>query len=82
MITHELLSLHQINREQLPLTPDANYEISNISLEYEIVTQPSLANRVRSQYMEMTPLYSRVLRHRRIMVDKQTLLGTGTLIHQ
>ena len=51
-------------------TPDANYEISNISLEYEIVTQPSLANRVRSQYMEMALLYSRVLRHRRIMVDK------------
>ena len=50
--------------------PDANYEISNISLEYEIVTQPSLANRVRSQYMEMALLYSRVLRHRRIMVDK------------
>ena len=51
-------------------TQDANYEISNISLEYEIVTQPSLANRVRSQYMEMALLYSRVLRHRRIMVDK------------
>lgn len=50
--------------------PDAKYKISNISLEYEIVIQPTLASRIRSEYQNMVLLYDRILRHRLICVDK------------
>ena len=36
--------------------PDAKYEISNISLEYEIVTQPTLARSIKAEYDEMVLL--------------------------
>ena len=52
-------------------SPDANYKISDISMEYEIVTQPYLARRVSIEYQNMVLLYDRVLRH--ILVNK---LGT------
>ena len=41
---------------------DAKYEISNISLEYEIVTQPTLAKHISDEYQSMALLYERVLR--------------------
>ena len=37
--------------------PDAKYEISNISLEYEIVTQPKLARSIKDEYNEMVLYY-------------------------
>ena len=51
-------------------SPDANYELSNISLEYEIVTQPTLARSIKAEYDEMVLLYDRILRHRQIPVNK------------
>ena len=51
-------------------SPDAKYEISNISLEYEIVTQPILARSIKTEYDEMVLLYDRILRHRQILVNK------------
>ena len=33
-----------------PKVPDAKYKITNISLEYEIATQPDLAGSIRSEY--------------------------------
>ena len=51
-------------------SPDAKYEITDISLEYEIVTQPDLARSVRSEYQSMALLYDRILRHREISVNK------------
>ena len=50
--------------------PDAKYKISNISLEYDIVTQPTLARYIASEYQNMVLLYDRVLRHRQIRVNK------------
>ena len=50
--------------------PDAKYKITDISLEYEIVTQPDLARSIRSEYQQMALLYDRVLRHRKIIVNK------------
>ena len=50
--------------------PDAMYKITDISLEYEIVTQPDLAGSIRSEYQHMALLYDRVLRHRKIIVNK------------
>ena len=37
-------------------SPDAKYEISNISLEYEIVTHSTLASFIKSEYEEMVLL--------------------------
>ena len=50
--------------------PDGKYKISNISLEYEIVTQPTLARQIASEYQNMALLYDRILRHRQIRVNK------------
>ena len=50
--------------------PDAKYEISNISLEYENVTQPTLAKYISDEYQHMALLYNRILRHRHIKVNK------------
>ena len=53
-----------------PKVPDAKYKITDISLEYEIVTQPDLARSIRSEYQSMALLYDRILRHRQLTVNK------------
>ena len=53
-----------------PKVPDAKYKITDISLEYEIVTQPDLTRSIRSEYQHMALLYDRILRHRKITVNK------------
>ena len=53
-----------------PKLPDAKYKITDISLEYEIATQPDLARSIRSKYQNMAPLYGRILRHRKSIVNK------------
>ena len=53
-----------------PKVPDAKYKITDISLEYEIATQPDLARSIRSEYQHMALLYDRILRHRKILVNK------------
>ena len=50
--------------------PDAKYKITDISLEYEIVTQPNLMRSIMSEYQSMALLYHRILRHRQISVNK------------
>jgi hypothetical protein len=58
-------------------TGDANvsYTIENISLEYDMVTQPELARLIRNQYGgRVSILYDRVLRHRKITVNKSDTL--------
>ena len=54
----------------LPKVPDVKYKITDMSLEYEIVTQPNLARSIRSEYQHMALLYDRILRHRQISVNK------------
>ena len=54
-----------------PKVPDAKYKITDISLEYEIATQPDLARSIRSEYHQhMALLYDRIPRHRKIIVNK------------
>ena len=53
-----------------PKVPDAKYKITDISLEYEIATQPDLTRSVRSEYQHMVLLYDRILRHIKIIVNK------------
>ena len=52
-------------------TPDAKYKITDISLEYETVTQPDLTRSIRSEYQSMVLLYDRILRHKQIQVNKK-----------
>ena len=57
-----------------PKVPDAKYKIIDISLEYEIATQPNLARSIRSEYQHMALLYDRILRHRKIIVNKSDIV--------
>ena len=54
-----------------PKVPDAKYKITDISLEYEIATQPDLTRSLRSEYEHLALLYDRILRHRKIIVNKK-----------
>ena len=58
----------------LPKVPDARYKITDISLEYEITSQPNLARSIKSEYQHMALLYDRILRHRKIIVNKSDTL--------
>ena len=53
-----------------PKTPDATYKITDISLEYDMVTQPDLARFIRSEYDKMVLLHDRVIQHSQIPVNK------------
>ena len=46
-----------------PKVPDAKYKITDI-------TQPDLVRSIRSEYQHMALLYDRILRHRKIIVNK------------
>ena len=52
-------------------SPDTKYQITNVSLEYEIVTQPTLAKHISDEYQSMAVLYDRVLRQKQIIVNKK-----------
>ena len=57
-----------------PKVPDAKYKITDTSLEYEIATQPDLVRSIRSEYKHMVLLYDRILRHRKIIVNKSDMM--------
>ena len=63
-----------------PNVPDAKYKITDISLEYEIVTQHNLTRSIRSEYQHMALLYDRILRHRQISVNKSDTMWNWSLI--
>ena len=52
-----------------PKKPYAEYKVANISLEYDIVTQPDFARCIKMEYQSMVLPYDRILRHNKI-VDK------------
>ena len=43
------------------MDPDATYKISNISLEFDTITNASLASQIRTEYMKSSILYDRSL---------------------
>ena len=49
---------------------DATYTISNISLEFDTMTNASLASQIRTEYMKSSILYDRIIRARIIPLDK------------
>ena len=61
-------------------SPDAKYEISNTSLEYEIVTHSALARSIKTEYDKMVLLYDRILSNTKIPVISRIQHGTGHLI--
>ena len=59
-----------INASKQTPSSDAEYEIKDIALEYEIVTQPDLAIVIGIKYQNMALKYDRILRDRKIIVNK------------
>ena len=54
---------------------DASYQIENISLEFDKITEPELARMIRNQYnRRLVILYDRILRHRIITANKSDTL--------
>ena len=53
--------------------PDAAYTISNISLEFDTVTNASLASQIRTEYMKSSILYDRILRARIIPLNNSDI---------
>ena len=49
--------------------PDATYTFSNISLEFDTITNASLASQIRTEYMKSSILYDRILRARIIQLN-------------
>ena len=64
------LKFNNYNRVINSLKTDATYKIIDISLEYDIVTQPELARTIRSEYDKIVLLYDRVIQHSQIPVNK------------
>ena len=66
------ITFNDYNRviKSMAAAPDAKYKITDISLEYEIVTQPTLAKYISDEYQNMALLYDKVLRHRQINMNK------------
>ena len=49
---------------------DATYTISNVSSEFDTITNASLASQIRTEYMKSSILYDRILRSRIIPLNK------------
>jgi len=65
------LTFNYYGRVIIATNTDASYKITNIALEFEIITQSDLARLMRQQYMSQTLVfYTRVLRHRKLTLNK------------
>ena len=64
------LKFNDYNRVINSSKTNATYKVTDISLEYDIVTQPELARSIRSEYHKMVLLYDRVIQHSQIPVNK------------
>ena len=53
-----------------PTKPDIKYKTTDVSLEYEIITQPDVTKCIMMEYQSMALLYDRVLGDRQIPVNK------------
>ena len=64
------LKFNDYNRVINSSKMDAMHKITDISLEYDIVTQPDLARSIKDEYDKMVLLYDRVIQHSQIAVNK------------
>ena len=61
-------------------TADASFQVGNISLEFDVVSQPDLARMIANQYEgRLATLYDRVLRYCRVPKDKSDTLWNFNL---
>ena len=72
------IKLNDYNRVINSSKTNATYKITDISIEYEIITQTNLARFTRSEYDEMVLYYDRILRHRKIIVNKSDTMWNWT----
>ena len=69
------LTFNSYNKVIQSTDAEASYMIEGISLEFEKVTHPELARQISSHYSgRLAVLYDRVLRHRKIPLDKADTL--------
>ena len=54
------------------------YKITDISLEYEIVTQPNLVRHISDEYQSMVLLYDRILSYKQIPVNTKDAMWNWT----
>jgi hypothetical protein len=74
-LTYEL-TFNNYSRVILSTDTTAKYKISEISLEYEIVTSPQLSRIIRDQFQsKVTIFYDRILRHNYSIKEKKTKYG-------
>ena len=64
------LKFNDYNRVINSSKTDATYKITDISLEYDILTQPDLARFIKDECDKMVLLYDRVIQHSQIPVNK------------
>ena len=66
------LTFNDYNRvvKSAVVSPDAKYKITDISLEYKIVTHPTPGRSIAAEYQSLLLLYDGVLRHRQIRVNE------------
>ena len=53
-----------------PAKIDTKYKMTDVSLEYKIITQPDLARHIVMEYQSMALLHDRILRDRKISLNK------------
>ena len=68
-LSYELM-FNNYNRVIKSSKTDATYKITDISLEYDVVTQPDLARFIKAEYDKMVLLYDRVHQHGQTPVNK------------
>ena len=64
------LKFNDYNRVINSSKTNAMYKITDISFEYDIVTQPDLARSIKDEHDKMGLLYDRVIQHSQIPVNK------------
>ena len=64
------ITFNDYNRVINSSKTNAKHRTTDISLEYEIVSQPTLARSIAVEYNKMALFYNRTLRHRQIIVNK------------
>ena len=72
------IKLNDYNRIINSSKTDATYKITDISVEYQIVTQPNPARSIRSEYDERALYYDRILQHRKVIVYKSDTIWNWT----
>lgn len=68
------LTFNEYKKVIMSSKTDATYAITNISLEFDTISNSRLASDIRTEYMKTSILYDRILRHRHVVLkDSETV---------